>query len=895
MASALRERGNSLYKQGKLQEAIKCYEEAASLAPEDPAPISNLSAAKFEMGKYGEAAELAKKALSITGGDSPSRDKLYLRLARCYLHGLKTQQARAALEKCSDSEMKAAIAQSLMAIDSMHRTAKKTKRLRRDVLDRLPRQDEPEYYLIGHDEAESLFDSSLQEQCKPGSSLSFLFCGIGDARHLLPTLNQIVLHKGGQGDVPKELHITLVDLKSAALARILILLRLLSQLPTSEGLGSPALQDATLVIVYLYIGHVMPPFAHEALLRTISELIRVLEKKSAKSPLLKWIVMSDATRVQVLEHLRHWSRPLDKLYRPENVRKLVEDNVAQDHMIRRMANGLVGDGPPPPTCEEDDAIFNQFTITPPPAAFIRRHEPEIGKLLDLARSARTKTHTRASSTVAVDEYINRYWKTNVTMMDFEWEAKKDRNNDLGIPSHLEWQRLPALEGDPVSLLHRIMGGMNPEAVPGQNGVVGIMGSYFFVVGHSLQLIRSASQLRVELIAGEMTDIMERLRYGCLDDRSYTGSSLSFPRTFDRIHMSNILDYVGGILGPLEYARPLLKDKASSFQFNCLLNPPRFKSQEHLLSEYALMSSKEQVRDHFCAELFDQYDGMLEMPGMEFYSQNYWAWKPAGDTSELPWKKLMPRARLERWLYAHFLKICLPAKRDPENGAPVYAPLNLTAFMRLVLRLSERGYPAHWLGTVMENLTSGFVKTTARAPRKEVLDVEDVDTAFPLRQMSVAPWAAEFSTLVSIWRGLMPFGFTVANGAQVSLADIYEYTVTFQDFRGKNLRLRVPHFILVFYNTELGKMPQSLRNTLLDDEVGDKSEQAKKARAEGLHVVATFTYVTDTRTASFWMRRDVADELCRGRWNVSIWRTDSWGKQVGDVLASSHMVRGKPWS
>lgn len=287
-----------------------------------------------------------------------------------------------------------------------------------------------------------------------------------------------------------------------------------------------------------------------------------------------------------------------------------------------------------------------------------------------------------------------------------------------------------------------------------------------------------------------------------------------------------------------------------------------------------------------------------MSGNEFYlGQHYWVLQPSGTTSELHWVKLMPRARLERWLYAHFLKICLPAKRAPEDaggGATVYAPLNLTGFMRLVLRLAERGYPAHWLGTVLENLTSGLIKTTARAPRKEVMDVEDVGKSYPSRQMTVAPWVTEFTTLVGIWRGLMPFGFVVAHGAHVTLADVCEYSITFPDFRGKRVRLRVPHFILVFYNMYLGIMPQSLRSTLLDDEVGDNSGQAKKARAEGPHIVSTFRYVTDTRTASFWMRRDVADGVCRGNWNVSIWRTDSWIRQVGEVPASSHMVEGRPW-
>lgn len=355
------------------------------------------------------------------------------------------------------------------------------------------------------------------------------------------------------------------------------------------------------------------------------------------------------------------------------------------------------------------------------------------------------------------------------------------------------------------------------------------------------------------------------------------------------------DYVGGVLAPLEYAQPLLKDENSSFQYSCLLNPPKFNSQEHFLSEHILMCSKQDIRDHFCAELFDQYGSQQDMSDGDFYlGQQYWAWKPSGTAGELPWAKLMPRARVERWLYAHFLKICLPAKRDADDVAAVYAPLNLTAFVRLVVRLAERWYPAHWLGTVLESLTSGLIKTTARAPRKEVMDVEDVGELFPARQMTVAPWVTEFSTLVGIWRGLVPFGFVVAHGAHVVLADICQYSVSFPDFTGKRIRLRVPHFVLVFFNTELGELPQPLRSMLLDDEVGDNSAQANKARKEGLHIVTTFTYVTDTRTASFWMRQDVADSMCRGNWSVSIWRTDSWTRQVGDVPVSSNMVKGRPW-
>ncbi|KAK2613339.1 hypothetical protein N8I77_000257 [Diaporthe amygdali] len=745
MATETRERGNTLYKQGKLLEAIKCYEEAASLSPEDPAPSSNLSAAKFEIGKYLEAADHAQKALSLSADESPSRNKLNLRLARCHLYGLQTQKARAALDNCGDFPGKGSIVESLAVIDNVKRTGTDPQRLRRDVLDRLPRykpclQDEPEYYTIGHDEAESQFDSGLAAKANGNSFLSFLFCGIGDARHLLSTLPQIMLHSSGGAELlPKELHFTLVDLKPAALARILILLRLLSQLPPYEDMTSPAVEDVTCVISYLYIGHVMPPFVYKAVSRVIQDLIRVLEENRAKDPMLKWTVMPETTRVQVLEHLRYWSKPLDNLYRPENIRHLVKTNIKGTKMSR-MRNGLSTEGPTPLTCEEDEAAFDAFTITPPPAAFIKRHEPEIGTLLDLMRSATRKPQERARHSAALDEYINRHWKTNMTLIDFAWEARKDRNNDQEAQFLPEWARLTAMEGEHVSMLRHILGDYNPSPLPGQKGVIQMLGTYFFLVAKSLEHIRRFSNLRVEIISGEMTDVMERLRYGCVEGRAVTRFSASFPQRFDRIHMSNVPDYIGGILGPLKYARPLLKDRDSNFQYRCLLNPPRFKSQEHFLSEYVLLSDEQEIRDHFCAELFDQYDGQVSRPsGKDFYlGQGYWAWKPSGDTSKLPWKKLMPRPRLERWLYAHFLKICLPAKRDPEHGAAVYAPLNLTAFIRLLLHLFERGYPAHWLGTVIENLTSASIKTTARAPRKEVMDVEDVNTVYPLRQISVAP-------------------------------------------------------------------------------------------------------------------------------------------------------------
>lgn len=365
------------------------------------------------------------------------------------------------------------------------------------------------------------------------------------------------------------------------------------------------------------------------------------------------------------------------------------------------------------------------------------------------------------------------------------------------------------------------------------------------------------------------------------------------------------DYTGGLLAPMLYARPLLKPNGySTFRFNVLLNPPRFTSHDKFQSEYLLMHDKRQVTNHFDATLVEDPDARIGRPaGMDFYmGQQYWIWQAEHPSKQpLPWPELLGQPQLEKWLYAHLLKICLPYPRPVMDGAPVYAPLNLTAVLRLVVHLHGAGYPAHWLAGVLNSLCSGHVTTRARAPRDQILDVKDVDEVYPSRKISVRPWRAEFTMLLSIWRGLLPFGFLPEKDGMVSLAEIDEYTISFPEF--ESTQLRKPHFMLVFWDSSaLGdELPSGeeheLRKLLLDDEDGDPTGRAKKARdGTHLHVAMTFSFVTETRAASLWLKRDVAEVMLAGtNWNVGIWRTDSWELQTRDrIRVADVMRRGRCW-
>lgn len=106
---------------------------------------------------------------------------------------------------------------------------------------------------------------------------------------------------------------------------------------------------------------------------------------------------------------------------------------------------------------------------------------------------------------------------------------------------------------------------------------------------------------------------------------------------------------------------------------------------------------------------------------------------------------------------------------------------------------------------------------------------------------------------------------------------------------------MPHFVLVFWDLFYGNPPRDIRPLLLDDEKGNTSKQAKAIKHGGIHVFTTFKYVTATRTASFWCRMDAIDGMMNeGKWQVSIWRTDSWTRVTEPVAVKKNVTKKGTW-
>ena len=239
---------------------------------------------------------------------------------------------------------------------------------------------------------------------------------------------------------------------------------------------------------------------------------------------------------------------------------------------------------------------------------------------------------------------------------------------------------------------------------------------------------------------------------------------------------------------------------------------------------------------------------------------------------------MPREKLETWLYRLFLKLAIPAHRESQSFVLIYSPLNLTVFYRLLLHLSSVGYPAHWLSGVLDDLLNGRINTTARPPRSDPMKIKETRARMPSLSQSVKPFVAELSTLASIWQSALPFG--VLSTQIPRSQEIRKYRI---NFTGVSKEVdNIPVFVLAFFQVLMFPTQPSFRTLLLDDEEGQKDPKISKLREEGLHVVTTWEWSRSDKTATFWMRRDVMEEMRRlpESWGVMIWRTDNWTNQSG---------------
>ncbi|KAJ0329692.1 hypothetical protein COL922a_012788 [Colletotrichum nupharicola] len=601
-SSAARERGNGFYRK-----AEKAYREAAALAPEDPAPWSNISAIKFEQGDYTSCLQNLEKALSLSSSeakDEPKKQKL---------------------------------------------------------------QDIPEYYAVGHDFAEPLLqlDEPLWELLGPKDTLSFLLCGSGDARHLFISIatlffQDMMNQRKGKNKAFTQAYFTIIDIKAAALARTLIMFDMGFRYAAMKTQKMPRIEEALTVMSYMFSSAFMPSFAAEKVLEHIRTVIDELEEQGdgVGSDFMGMFYLPRETRIQVVRKLKQWAEPLGEKYATKRLRPLMMENLEIEKFRRSMMLNV--DAAKVPYENRSDQEFNELGVVFGNQVFIKRREPELLPLLDAFRSG------QQGSKAELLEHIDTHWVTNPTVLDMDYQPRRE-------------QEIRASQG-------------LSEVPPGFDW-------------NPAEMIKS---LRSILSTEKEEDVL-KIRPNDVEAIDPT----QFPREYDRIHISNIPqssrltevaelelsnDYIGGPLAAFLTGGPLLRqDRPSNLRFNNLLNPPMFKSHDQFLAEYVLMHDAKQVESNFGVTReknpnppeVDEAALLQMFGGNKFAIEDYFIWAKSSTKTTLS-KRLMSRSALERSLYLHLLKICLPYPRPKLSDRPVHAPLNLTTFLRIVGHMHDVG-------------------------------------------------------------------------------------------------------------------------------------------------------------------------------------------------------------
>ena len=705
-----------------------------------------------------------------------------------------------------------------------------------------------------------------------------MFAGIGDARNLFCTLLVIMGDevKGGKKNVRANgrlYHFTLVDIKPAVIARDLLVFLLLHDI--GEGMMDDNVLDINLMpcLYYLYVAPVMPRSVFDILQKRIQALIEMLD---GRQKLPSFLDVPQLYRPQILRVLKQWQEEAAKEWPAERIRKAAVLGREQDRTRLRMQAMQYGMDVPPertlPACAKEKRFYEATGLLPLTSDMYKLYGPELRACIN--------DHARASGAKAKSDVVTKAvrisqdtWAPNVTFVD------------------LDWQRNKPDEEPEIDVCHNMFdfaADMEKIGFPSRNarGLFDYLQNWFAMVSTAFHEL--GPRLKIEACVGDVTAVLEQIRYGVvghrqqttLDDISSQSSTKAkasndqdindYPQKYDRIHLSNIPDYIGGTLSSFLYATPVtFADKACYVTSTNLRNPPRFETTESFDHEYTALSAPADLEAVFRVQMEP-----LEDPDEQMPTCRYNEWRQCDS------KKLMPREQLKRWFQRLFLKLAMPIEKlKIEDDSLIYSPINSTVFFRLLIHLQSAGYPSHWLSEIWEQILSGSIVSSARPPRSEPLSIKESKANTPAIEQSTKPFVAELTTLTTLWQPILPFAISSPNLPR--LDQVHKYSVRFQSV--KDNAANIPTFILAFYDK---KMPEttwtsSLRKHLLDDEKGlpKMSSNARKINDEGLHIITTWKYERETRTATFWFRQDVLEKLkSQNKLRVAIWRTDNWTRQ-----------------
>jgi hypothetical protein len=494
-----------------------------------------------------------------------------------------------------------------------------------------------------------------------------LFGGMGDCRNVFSTLTHI-FNDRVQGKVKgQSFHLTLVDIKPAVIARDLVILLLLDDLSKVRSKTSLLIP----CLYYPYLSPIMPSRPAALLQERIQRTIDILKDKQ---PPPAYFDIPHLHGPEVLRVLKQWQHDASA--------RLPVSKMRQDTISQRRSERMEWDlhhsysmGPMPavrPGWKLEQQFYEQTGVLTIPKPYDAVYGKEIRSAFEASSSRKIEQKN------AVAEKVEADWASNVTMIDLDWVEAKRRLDGTDIDvAHDPWQ----------------LGAAVCDRMPMESGarLYDFVSTWFAIVAEFLNQLKG--DMKIEVCLGNITTVLEQIRCGVIGRRQRSHAHCDpevaqgndaiisegdeYPRVYDRIHLSNVPDYIGGTLASFLYVLPLTHSGDSSYiTSTCLRNPPRWKSEAHFHNEYVGLSAPSDLAKVFRVHNSGSHDSERDkfpqpMNGgyimstlrqerelIALLGYRFWHHLDRHKT----FANLMPRERLETWLYRLFLKLVIPAHK-----------------------------------------------------------------------------------------------------------------------------------------------------------------------------------------------------------------------------------------